>query len=113
MSIAKRHFEFDNMITGLLINLIKKNHTYTDEGFIFLENYVEIKIDISGIDIDLITESMEEIFNLKTSCVDEKRGLTYSSKISILYLADSDSYIMVQIPTFLFIIFRKDVLKSK
>ncbi|WP_027126300.1 hypothetical protein [Gelidibacter mesophilus] len=52
----------DNIIVGLLKNLIKKNTFYHSEGFkVFDDYFFEFELDVSGFDEELITKGLEEL----------------------------------------------------
>lgn len=52
----------DNIIVGLLKNLIKKNTFYQSEGFkVFDEYFFEFELDVSGFDEELIIKGLEEL----------------------------------------------------
>lgn len=51
-----------NIIIGLLRNLLKKNNTAGKEYFTSLnENFFQIALDVSGFDQELIINSLEEL----------------------------------------------------
>jgi|TARA_R100000479_G_scaffold51000_3_gene23994 hypothetical protein len=56
------YFKNDNVIVGLLKNLIKKNTFYHSEGFkVFDEYFFEIELGVSGFDEELIIKGIEEL----------------------------------------------------
>ena len=56
------YFKNDNVIVGLLKNLIKKNTFYHSEGFkVFDEYFFEIELGVSGFDEELILKGIEEL----------------------------------------------------
>ena len=52
----------DNIIVGLLKNLIKKNTIYHSEGFkVYNDFFFEFELDVSGFDEELISKGIEEL----------------------------------------------------
>lgn len=52
----------DNIIVGLLKNLLKKNTFYHSEGFkVFDEYFFEFELDVSGFEEELIKKGIEEL----------------------------------------------------
>lgn len=56
------YFKNDNIIVGLLKNLIKKNTSYHSEGFkVFNEYFFILELDISGFEKNLIIEGIDDL----------------------------------------------------
>ncbi|QXP68960.1 hypothetical protein H0I29_09905 [Polaribacter sp. R2A056_3_33] len=52
----------DNIIVGLLKNMIRKNITYQSEGFkVFDDFFFEVELDVSGFEEDLIEKGIEDL----------------------------------------------------
>lgn len=52
----------DNIIVGLLKNMIRKNTTYQAEGFkVFDDFFLEVELDVSGFEEDLIEKGIEDL----------------------------------------------------
>ena len=52
----------DNIIVGLLKNMIRKNTFYQSEGFKVFDNFFfEVELDVSGFDEDLIEKGIEDL----------------------------------------------------
>lgn len=102
----------DNIIIGLLINLIKKNQTYLKEGFIFSDEWAEIELDVSDFEERLIKSSIEEISNSK-KYISEENQIYYFDYISCSYFDLTNKIIRLNIAKELFIDLRNKILKKR
>jgi len=61
-TIKNKEFPVDNIIVGLLKNMLLKNTAYTNEGFeVYDEDFFKVKLDVSGFSEDLISKALKEI----------------------------------------------------
>ena len=52
----------DNIIVGLLKNMIRKNNSYHSEGFKVFDNFFfEVELDVSGFEENLIEKGIEDL----------------------------------------------------
>ncbi|MFV0539686.1 MAG: hypothetical protein ACK5MZ_00410 [Aestuariibaculum sp.] len=103
----------NNIITGLLINFIKKNTTHScEDSFSFKNEYVEIKLNTSGFEEKIINDSIED-FKLLGCYADKESKVYYSDRVTFHYYAITDEYIKISMPKNLFIYLRNDLLNIK
>lgn len=99
----------NNIITGLLYNLLRKNTTYNKEGFLINDIYVDVKLDTSGFEENLIIKALEEFISLNRYS-DTKNLIYYGSRISLNYYNHSEEYIKFTMPKRLFLELRSNIL---
>lgn len=103
----------NNIIIGLLKNMIRKNTFYSSEGFkAFDEFFFEVELDVSGFEEDLIQKGIEDLSsNSKWHTINE--AFVYSADITAVSLNCTDEKLKFNILKQKLIEFRDLILREK
>ena len=103
----------NNVIVGLLKNMIRKNISYHSEGFKVFDNFFfEVELDVSGFKEDLIEKGIEDLCsNSKWHTVNEAD--VYSADITAVRINCTDEKLKFHILKQKLIEFRDLVLGEK
>lgn len=103
----------DNIIVGLLKNMIRKNTFYPSEGFKVFDNfYFEVELDVSGFDEKLILNGIETLSS-KSKWHKLNGAKVLSADITAVSLNCSDEKLKFHIIKQKLIEFRNLVLNEK
>lgn len=101
----------NNIIIGLLKNMLRKNIYYAQEGFkVFDEHSFKVKLNISGFDQELIKEAFEELSSNK-KWHNSNNEQYYMADISSVSLNDETAIFLMQKSKLIEL--RDSILKSK
>lgn len=103
----------DNIIVGLLKNMIRKNITHHSEGFkVFDDFFFEVELDVSGFEEELIEKGVEELScNSKWHKINEAE--IYSGDITAVTINCTNEKLKFHILKQRLIEFRDLVLREK
>ena len=105
-------FPVDNIIVGLLKNMLRKNTIYGNEGFIVYDkNFFQVELNASGFNEELIFEAIVEL--TQNSQKFYRDGILFSSQIQNIIYNHDEELVSFNIEKEKLIILRDSILKNK
>jgi hypothetical protein len=105
-------FPVDNLIVGLIKNMLRKNLMYAKEDFMEYNKYFfKVVLDASGFEREIILEALSELsFNAQKFYKD---GILFSSQIQDILYNETEQLITLNIEKQKLLALRELILKSK
>lgn len=105
-------FPVDNIIVGLIKNMLRKNVMYSNEDFMEYDKYFfKVVLDASGFEEKLILKALVELSSKAQKFY--KDGVLFSSQIQNVIYNEDDQLISLNIEKQKLLFLRDSILKSK